>query len=107
MTSGRQKTFGEFIKSQRKENEWTVREFIERLAELGYKKISPAYMTRVEQYGEIPSPEIICGFALVLACSVDELVFLAKQEKVSRFDKALENKYREAVGLYRTQKKKG
>jgi hypothetical protein len=38
---------------------------------------------------------------------VDELVSLAKQEKVSRFDKALELKYREAVGLYRTQKKKG
>jgi len=97
-------TFGELILELRKEKEWTVKEFIKRLEPLVGRHISPAYITRIEQYGEIPSPELICIMAEVLGYNVDRLLECAKEIKIQRFDDNLAEKYRKAAGHYRKQK---
>ena len=98
-------SFGELILSMRKEREWTIKEFIERIKRLGYKNITPAYITRIEQYNEIPSPELICHIADVFGYDVEKLLEHAKRMKIERFNKTLGEKYRKAVGLYRKVKK--
>jgi transcriptional regulator with XRE-family HTH domain len=98
--------FGELILLLRKKSDWTVKEFIKKLEEKGQETVSPAYITRIEQYGEIPSPELICRIADVFHYDVEKLLNCAKRSKVEKFDKSLEEKYQKAVGLYRTQKEK-
>ena len=95
------KELGHLIQKLRKGKNWTVKEFIEKLGE---QQVSPAYMTKVEVYGEIPSPELICKMADVLGGSQKQLLDLAKEHKVFRFEKALEEKYQKAVGMYRLEK---
>jgi len=94
-------SFGELIQALRQERGWTVKEFIGKLESRWGKKISPAYITRVEQYGEIPSPDVICLIADIFGYNLDELLNCAKSEKMNKFDKALEEKYQKAVGLFR------
>ena len=98
-------SFGEAVLSLRKERGWTVKEFIEHLETKGHKSISPAYITRIEQYGEIPSPELILRIADVFRVDEQKLLECARRIKVQKFDKSLEDKYQKAVGLYRTQRK--
>ena len=95
--------FGNLIQKLRKNKGWTVKELIEKL---DGQQVSPAYMTKVEVYGEIPSPDLICKMADVLGHSQQELLNLAKEHKISRFEKALEEKYQKAVGMYRLEKGK-
>ena len=100
-----QKSFGERIRAKRTSKEWTVKDFIQRLESKGQKSVSPAYITRIEQYGEIPSPELICVIADVLEDDAEQLLECAKKIKVKRFNKNLEAKYQKAVGLHRIQKR--
>lgn len=93
-------SFGELIQRLRREKNWTVKEFIEKLGEI----ISPAYMTKIEVHGEIPKPELICKMADVFKYDVNELLECAKQHKVKKFSKTLKDKYDKAFGLYRSQK---
>lgn len=97
-------SFGELILELRKKKEWTVKDLIKRLEPLIGRHISPAYITRIEQYGEIPSPDLICIMADVLGHDANELLNRAKKIKIQRFDKNLEEKYRKAVGHYRVQR---
>lgn len=97
------KELGHLIQSLRKSKGWTVKEFIEKLGE---QRVSPAYMTKIEVYGEIPSPELICRIADVLGGDQKKLIELAKEHKVTSFEKALEEKYQKAVGMYRLEKGK-
>jgi len=99
------KSFGEIIQALRKGRNWTVKELIQRLEKRANKKMSPAYITRIEQYGEIPSPEVICMIADVFNYNVDRLFECARTSKVKKFDESLEEKYRKAVGMYRTNKR--
>ncbi|MFA5880259.1 MAG: helix-turn-helix transcriptional regulator [Candidatus Margulisiibacteriota bacterium] len=94
------KAFGELIQKLRKEKGWTIKDFIEKLG----SDLSPTYITKIEVYGEIPSPEVICKIADVFNFDEKELLERAKQNKVERFEKSLEEKYQKASGLYRTQK---
>jgi len=96
------KTFGEKIQDFRKEKGWTVKEFIERLG----NELSPAYITKIEVHGEIPSPELICKFAGIFGLKEQELLESAKEIKVQKFEESLDKRYQRAIGLYRLQKKK-
>ncbi|NQY74759.1 MAG: IS1 family transposase [Candidatus Margulisbacteria bacterium] len=58
------KSLGEVILSFRKKNEVSARQFIKMLEELG-SKVSPSFMTKLEVYGEIPGPDLICKIAEV------------------------------------------
>ena len=98
--------FGDLILDLRKKKEWTVKQFIERLEQRGGKVISPAYITRIEQYGEIPSPELICLIADVFGYDQQKMFTYARTSKVKKFDKNLQEKYEKAVGLYRIHKEK-
>lgn len=95
------KMFGEKVLSLRKENGWTVKEFITKLG----GDLSPAYVTKVEVHGEIPSPELICKIAEIFGIKEQELLDAAKECKVQQYEKSLEKRYQQAAGLYRLQKK--
>ena len=99
-------SFGDLIQTLRRSKQWTVKDLIKKLESKGQKSISPAYITRIEQYGEIPSPELICRIADVFNYDQKKLLECAKRIKIQRFDKALKEKYQKAVGLYRIQKEK-
>ena len=95
--------FGELVHYRRKKKGWTIKEFIEKLVVLG-GKASPTYITKIEVYGEIPSPETICKIAEILDCDENKLLKIAKAKKIERFEKTLEQKYQSAVGLYKLEK---
>lgn len=99
-------SFGETIQNLRRKMELSIKELIERLESKRDKKISPAYITRIEQYGEIPSPDLICLMAEVLKEDTDNLLECAKKIKVRNFGKNLESKYNRAVGHYRIQRER-
>ena len=98
-------SFGEAVCALRKDKGWTVKDFIQKLEEKGYKAVSAGYITRIEQYAEIPAPELILTIAEVFKADENKLLECAKKVKVEKFDKSLEEKYQKALGHYRTQKK--
>ncbi len=98
-------SFGEAVFRLRKQKEWTVRDLIARIADRG-GKVSPAYITRIEQYGEIPSPEMILTLAEVFQVDGEKLLQQAKKIKVQTFEKGLGEKYQKAIAQFRTQRKK-
>ena len=104
--SGDLKTFGERVRDRRQARDWTIKDLIQKLQARGQKSVSPAYITRVEQYGEIPSPEFICLLADVLDDDPRQLLECARNIKVTVFDRNLEEKYQKAAGHYRVQKGK-
>jgi len=97
------KTFGERVRDRRQARGWTIRDLIQKLQARGQKSVSPAYITRVEQYGEIPRPEFICMLADILGDDAKKMLECARNIKVQRFDMNLEEKYQKAAGLYRVQ----
>ena len=99
-------SFGETVKELRREKGWTVKDLLNRLNSLRKKPLSPPYITRIEVYGEIPSPEVICRIAAVLGADEEELLDLAKQIKTRMLARSLEKKYREAFGQYRKERSK-
>ncbi len=96
-----EKTFGSIVQSHRREKGWTVKAFIEQLG----KDISPAYITKIEVHGEIPSPELICKIADVLNIEYEKLLNPAKNDKVKHFTETLEKKYQKAEGFHRLQRR--
>lgn len=84
-----EKTFGSIVQSHRKEKKWTVKAFIEQLG----NDISPAYITKIEVYGEIPSPTLICRIAKVFNLEYQYLLGIAKNEKIKIYSDLLEKKY--------------
>jgi transcriptional regulator with XRE-family HTH domain len=95
-------SFGALIQKLRRAKGWTVKQFIEKLE----VDISPAYIARIELHGEIPSPELMIKIASVFDYNEAELWECAKNIKIKKFENSLERKYQQAVGMYRTQKKK-
>lgn len=95
-----EKTFGDIIQECRKQKGWTVREFIEKLG----IDLSPAYITKIEIHGEIPSPELICRMADVFGLSEKRLWETAKSNKMESISETMEAKYQKVAGLYRQKK---
>ena len=98
-----EKSLGELVKAFRKRNNLSIKDFITRLP----TKISPAFMTKLELYGEIPSMEMVIEIADVIGHDPDELIEIAKTIKIEAYQKTLERKGRDALGFYREQKEKG
>lgn len=96
--------FSEIILTSRKLKGWTVKELIAKLEAKGQRSLSPAYITRIEQYGEIPSPELILMFADLFKLNPEKLLASAKKAKVEAFDKSLEEKYEKALKVYDQKK---
>ncbi len=96
---------GEVIFNLRKRRDWTVKELIERLAEKK-QSASAGYITRIEQYGEVPSPEFICALADIFHVNAKKLLSAAKEQKLEQVDRNLEERYQKALGFYRAQKRR-
>ena len=94
------KCFGEIIKSYRKEKGLTVKEFISKLG----GGITPAYVTQIEVYAKIPSPELVCKIADVIGYESETLLNIAKNNKVEDYLNLIEKKHTDALWLYRKQK---
>jgi transcriptional regulator with XRE-family HTH domain len=90
-SSAKTKFGAEFLRL-RNERGWTARELIAKLAQAN-KTVSPAYITRIEQHGEIPSPEFIHTLAKVLDCDVNKLLECAKKSKLENMKEYLDEKY--------------
>ena len=96
----------------RKKHQWTIKEFVEKIKvkrrAVGTEResISSAYITRIEQYGEIPSPALVCVMAEVLQYDMNGLLALAKKNKKDQLNENIDEKYARAVGWYRSQRKK-
>jgi transcriptional regulator with XRE-family HTH domain len=84
--------FGELIKQTRRARGWDVKEFIIQLG----GDLSPAYITKIEVHGEIPSPALICKIAEVLRLDLQKLLSAAKKDKLGVFEKSLNKKYEQA-----------
>lgn len=84
--------FGQEFLRLRNDRGWTARELIAKLAQAN-KAVSPAYITRIEQHGEIPSPEFIHAVAKVLECDVNKLLECAKRSKLENMKEYLDEKY--------------
>jgi len=96
-------SFGQHVQALRKEKGWSVKQFIDEIGDMSKRgqKISAPYITRIEVHGEIPTPEIIIRIAEVLGCNEEEMLEMARENKVSKISQSLEEKYKHAYGLYR------
>ena len=106
MNSFMKVSFGDMVSGSRKLKGWTIKEFIEKLEAIGQKSVSPTYVTRIEQYGEIPSPEFILIIADILKLDKKKLLECAKQTKLQKLDKSLDEKYSKALMGYPMNKRK-
>ena len=100
-------SFGTYVLTRRKEHNWTVREFIHQLAQQGYKTVSPAYISRIEQGDEIPAPELILNIAEVFRDNPHMLLERAKRAKLQELKNALEAKYQRAIITLRDKVQEG
>ena len=100
------KSFGQIVQEKRKENGWNVKDFIEKLGVVSKegRMISAPYITRIEVHGEIPTPEVIIRIAEVLNCNEEDMLKIARDNKVKTISQTLKRKYATAYGLYRKSK---
>ncbi len=90
--------FGRKIKELRNRRDLTVRELA------GMLDKSPAYISKIEVRGEIPSPEFICNLADALSVSPRALLDLAKTTTLNQAEHKLSTKFTEALTLFRKAK---
>lgn len=98
-------SFGKLIQHLRRQQGWTVKIFIEKLNAVGAKNVSPSYISKIEVYGEVPSPKLICQIAEVFKYPENELCEKAKAQKIENFQTALNRKFDDDLILYRRAKK--
>jgi transcriptional regulator with XRE-family HTH domain len=96
--------FGDLIANGRKLKGWTIKEFIEKLTEKG-ESVSPGYITKVEQYQEIPSAEMILVMADIFGIDKSQALECAKKTKLEKYDKNLEEKYSKALQNHKKKSK--
>ena len=87
---------GELIRFHRKNKGWNVKQFIELLG----GSVSPSFISQIEIYGAIPSPELICKIAGVINCLPKKLLDLAKAEKLDKYEKSLDANYTNALNEF-------
>jgi ribosome-binding protein aMBF1 (putative translation factor) len=84
--------YGQMVQVARRKKGWTVKTLIERLGH----DLSPAYITKIEIHGEIPTPSLTCKIAEVLDIDLMTLVEAAKENKRRMFNEMLDRKWEEA-----------
>jgi XRE family transcriptional regulator, fatty acid utilization regulator len=90
---------GKRIRELRSKRGLTVRQFAEILGK------SPAYVSKIEARGEIPSAELLCIIANSLETDLDELLRLAKKSQLDRTAKDIDQKQAAALALFRKHKR--
>jgi|CXWL01.1.fsa_nt_gi transcriptional regulator with XRE-family HTH domain len=100
------KTFGELIRAARQGKGWMIKDLIERV-KTDKISLTPSFMTRVEQYDEVPGPDLILRMAEVLGLNPEELLKVATTNRVNRIKQNIEEVYQEKLTLYRKQKERG
>ncbi len=91
---------GERVRLFRQKHGLSAKQFIELLD----GAVTPAFITKLEVYGEIPSPELICKIAAVIDYPAEDLLDASKKLKIKDNHDSLTKKYKDALGLYRIQK---
>lgn len=90
---------GKRIRELREDRDLSVRDFAEQIGK------SPAYVSKIETRGEIPSAELLCTIAGILRANPDELLGLAKETQLERTARQIDEKQASALALFRKQKK--
>jgi transcriptional regulator with XRE-family HTH domain len=90
-------SFGEIIKAARTQKGWTAKQFIEKLKN---KKPSRAYLCKIENYDEIPSPDLICRMAIALDFEKRSLLSIAMGNKLEQYYNKLNKEYCYNASLY-------
>ena len=85
-------TFANIFRTKRRQKGWTAQELIKILD----RQLSPAYITKIEAHGEIPSPEVIIRIAQVFEMDEQILLTIAQREKVAKYQSDLQKRYRDA-----------
>lgn len=81
--------FGRYIRKMRIKRKWSSDEF---RGVLQYA-FSPAYLTKIELHGEIPSPEMVIKMARALQVHPNKLWQKAMSEKIARYKDGLINAF--------------
>ena len=100
--------FGRLVQRLRRENGWTVKDFIEKIGVIGEdnKLLSPSYISKVEIYNEIPQPWIIYRMAEIFGEDLHKFAEVAKEQKKEEFALKLEDRFSDDFVLYRKTKLK-
>ena len=93
-------TFGTIIREARKKRGWTLNQFLKKLD----NKISKGYMSRIENWDEPPTPELMLKMCVILDLPEDELFESARQVRLKIYEGALTRRYQKALGLWRMKK---
>lgn len=83
-------TIGEIVRTCRKSNGWTVKDFI-RASKIG---VTSTYISHVELGRSLPSPEFIRKIAPIIDYyNLKELMDIAKRVKLKEYNDYLNKKY--------------
>ncbi len=81
------------IKGIRLQHNLTIKQFIEKIRGC----ISPAYVTKIERHGEIPSPELVIKIADAFGLNRWYLLQISKANKLTLYKLKLEYEYAEVL----------
>lgn len=81
-----------------RQGKFTVRQLADVL------KKTPGYISRIEAQGEIPSAEFICTLATELGANEEELLELAKTDRLGRVEEEIDERNKHALILHRKAK---
>ena len=95
--------FGAKIKAARAQHGWTVNTL---LAVLSDKKVSRAYICKIERHGEIPGPHLICRMSFALKLDLREMFDLALVTKTQQYVNKLSREYYDIIQLYKLDNSK-
>lgn len=91
------KRFGVLVHEARKKKNMTVHDLLRQFNNI----ISPAYITKIERHGEIPSPLIVCKLATLLEIPQKVLISCAVNEKINVYRKVQWKRYSDMAGKFK------
>jgi hypothetical protein len=83
--------FGTLVRGSREFHRLTIKQFIEKLGNC----VSSTYITKIERYGEIPSPKMVVKIVHVLnELNLDVMMHLARQQKIQKYSDMMNEVYK-------------
>ena len=99
------KTFGETIAGRLRELDMEHKTLIKKMSKhLSGRSLSPAMMTWITKYNEIPGFDVIMAISAVLKIEPETLLNLAKQARVEKISKNIDKKYAEVLNRHQGKK---
>lgn len=98
-------TFAGKIRELRKKKGMTVYDLAEALRNEKGVPMTAGYISKIEARGEIPSPDMIIQLADALGVDAEGLAKIAKEQKSAELTRNINQKYDDAIALYRKGKK--